>query len=194
MRANRYVMALAAVLASPSAFAGSGPAGSFGGYVTMTDADFDDGTGFGIKGWASVNGPWFVHGEYQTVGFETPGGVDVDLNELRFGGGLTGDLQQNAKWLAKAEYIDFGSDFDQSGFGFHGGAMFDATPALTLFGTLGLLFTDDTDGLEVNFGGKYGFSKDWSGFLDYRAYSGDVDGGGTFDLTDIRIGAMFNFY
>lgn len=195
MRAPLRTMALTAMLSvAPLAFAGDMPAGQFGGYLTMTDADFDDGTGFGIKGWASVNGPWFVHGEYQTVGFKTPGGADVDLNELRFGGGLVGDLQQGVQWLAKAEYIDFGSDFDQSGFGVHGGVLFEAGPALGLFGTIGFLTTDDTDGLELNFGGQYRFSREWSGFVDYRAYSGDVDGGGSFDLTDIRFGAMYNFY
>jgi len=191
------MIALAALLVTPAAFAGDMPAGQFGGYLTMTDADFDDGVGFGIRGWASVNGPWFVHGEYQTVGLEIPtpfGGIDVDLNELRFGGGLVGEMQKGMMWLAKAEYIDFGSDFDQAGFGVHGGLMFEPAPALGLFATLGFLTTDDTDGLELNFGGSYAFTREWSGIVDYRSYMGDVDGGGDFEITDIRFTAAYSFY
>jgi len=190
------MIGLAAMLATPAAFAGQMPAGQVAGYLTMTDAEFDDGTGLGIRGWASVSGPWFVHGEYQTVGLETPGpaGIDVDLNELRVGGGLVGEMQKGIMWIAKAELVDFGGDFDEGGFGVHGGLMFEPAPALGLFATLGFLTTDNTDGLELNFGGEYSFTKAVSGILDYRTYMGEADGGGDFEITDIRFAVAYNFY
>jgi hypothetical protein len=197
-----YVMGLAALLAAPMAFAGSMPTGSIAGYVTSTSVDLgggidDSATGFGIKGWGSVSGPWFVHGEYESASleFDTPlGTVDSDLNELRLGGGMVGEMSPGTMWLAKAEYIDFGSDADEAGFGVHGGLMFGTNAALSGFATLGYLSTDNTDGLEFDVGGKYSFTKEIAGFLDYRSYMGSADGGGDFDVGDIRLGAAYSFY
>ncbi len=185
-----FMMGLAALLATPVAFAaGQMPMGMIAGHVTMLDADFDDGTGFGIRGWGKVADNAFVHGEYSMVGLETPGGIDVDVNELRFGGGIIGALQQNAMWFGKLEYIDLGSDFaDGDGFGVHGGAMFPMAPALGLFGSVGFIKFDDDDGLEFNIGGHYAFTKEVSGILDYRAYSGDAD------LTELRFAVGYMFY
>lgn len=188
------MMGLVAMLSAPAAFAGDMPAGSIAGYLTSVDVGGPDGTGLGIRGWASVNGPWFVHGEFEMVTVEE-GPFEDDLTELRVGGGLTGALNPTAMWLAKAEYISLDSDFiDEAGFGIHGGAILNATPALGLMGTLGFLTTDNTDGLELNIGGKLAFTKEWSGVLDYRTYMGDADGGGDFDVDEIRIGAAFTFY
>lgn len=188
-----FMMGLVAMLSAPAAFAADMPAGSIAGYLTSVDVGGPDGTGLGIRGWASVNGPWFVHGELEAVTVEE-GPAEADLQQLRIGGGLTSALNKNAMWLAKAEFIDLGGDFDQSGFGIHGGVILQATPALGFLATLGYLTTDDTDGLEVNFGGKLAFTKEWSGVLDYRTYMGEVDGGGDFDIDEIRIGAAFTFY
>lgn len=187
------MMGLVAMLSAPAAFAGDMPAGSIAGYLTSVDVGGPDGTGFGIRGWASVNGPWFVHGEFEAVTVKE-GPAEADLQQLRIGGGLTGEMNKSAMWLAKAEYINLGGDFDQAGFGIHGGVILQATPALGFLGTLGYLTTDDTDGLELNFGGKLAFTKEWSGVLDYRTYMGDTDFGGDFDIDEIRIGAAFSFY
>lgn len=190
------MVGVAALLASPMAFAGSMPAGAVAGYLTNTGVDLgggvdDDGMGFGIKGWASVNGPWFVHGEYQTTTLDDS---DLDIQSLRLGGGFAGDMGDGMMWTAKAEYIDFGSDFDQAGFGVHGGLLFNAGQPLSGFVTLGYLTTDDTDGLEFDVGGKYSFTKEWAGFVDYRSYMGSVDPDGDFEVTDLRIGAAYTFY
>ena len=182
-------VAVAFMLATPVAFAAEQPIGAVAGHVTMLDADFDDGTGFGIRGWMSVGeGGGFVHGEYSLVSLETPGGIDVDVNELRMGGGMMGDLQQGAKWIGKLEYIDLGSDFDADGFGLHGGAMFDPAPGFGLFGTVGFVDLGDDDGIEFNIGGKYSFTRDLAGILDYRAYSGDGD------LTELRFAIAYMLY
>ena len=182
-----YVLGLAALLATPMAFAQQ-PTGMVAGHLTMLDADFDDGTGFGVRGQFSLGeGGGFLHGEYSMVGLEL-GGADVDVNELRLGGGMTGKLQQNAHWIGKIEYIDLGSDIDADGFGVHGGAAFEASPGFELFGTLGFVKFDDDDGLEFNVGGKYKFAPEFAGIVDYRTFSGDL-----FDVTEIRFALAYLF-
>lgn len=190
---NLQLMGLAAVLAAPTAFAGDMPAGQFAGFVTMSSAevedtgffDFDDdGTGFGLRGWASVNGPIFVHGEYQTVGLDD---TDLDVNQLRLGGGYAMDM-----WIVKAEYIDFGSDLDQAGFGVHGG-LHTMSDQLGFFGTVGYLTTDDTDGIELNAGVSFAFNPQFSGVVDYRIYMGSIDPDGDLTVGDLRVGVAYNF-
>ena len=190
---NLQLMGLAAVLAAPTAFAGDMPAGQFAGFVTMSSAevedtgffDFDDdGTGFGLRGWASVNGPIFVHGEYQTVGLDD---TDLDVNQLRLGGGYAMDM-----WIVKAEYIDFGSDLDQAGFGVHGG-LHTMSDQLGFFGTVGSLTTDDTDGIELNAGVSFAFNPQFSGVVDYRIYMGSIDPDGDLTVGDLRVGVAYNF-
>lgn len=186
-----FAVGLAALLAAPVGFAADKPTAALAGHVTMLDADYDDGTGFGVRGWGQVGQNGFVHGEYSMVSLEveTPfGDFDVDVNELRIGGGMTGQLQQNAMWLVKGEYIDFGSDTDLDGFGIHGGAMLDATPELGVFGTVGFLDIGEDDGLEFNLGGKYKFTKEFAGILDYRMFSGDGD------ISELRFALAYLIY
>jgi len=193
------MLVLVAALAAPAAFAADMPAGSVAGYITMTDLDLgaggqDDGMGFGVRGWASVNGPWFVHGEYQTTTLDDS---NFDVDQLRIGGGLVGEMQEGTMWLAKGEYISISSDAfadDQTGFGAHGGIMFAASPQFHLFGTLGYLSTSDTDGLEFNLGGSFSFTRELAAFLDYRSYMGSVDPSGDLDLTDMHFGVAYMFY
>jgi len=188
------ILGLAAVLASPAAFAaGDMPKGSVSGYLTMTDVDVggftDDGTGIGIRGWAQISGMFFAHGEFQTSSLD-----NSDVDQLRVGGGVIGSINPSAMWLAKAEFISIGNDFsDQSGIGVHGGAMFMPAPAVDLFGTVGYLTTDDTDGIEINVGGGYAFSRMLGGFIDYRTYMGSVDPNGDFEVSDIHVGVSMKF-
>lgn len=186
------MIGLAAMLAAPAAFAGDMPKGAIAGYLANVDTGGADGIGPGVRGWVTVADPWFVHGELQAVTVKQ-GPFEADLLELRVGGGLTGRLSPTAMWLAKAEYIDLGGDFDEAGFGFHGGAMLHATPQLVFFGTLGYLMTDNTDGLELNIGGSFAFATHWAGVLDYRTYMGEADNGGDFDVDELRVGAAFTF-
>jgi hypothetical protein len=187
-----HLMSLAALFAAPVAFAGDMPAGQFAGYVTMTSAevegtpaDFDDdGTGFGVRGWANVAPNFFVHGEYQTAGLDD---TNIDVDQLRLGGGYAMDM-----WLVKAEYIDFGSDLDQAGFGLHGG-LHTKSDQLGFYGTVGYLTTDDTDGVELNAGVSFDFTPQFAGVVDYRTYLGSIDPDGDLTLSDLRVGVAYNF-
>jgi hypothetical protein len=181
-----YAVGLAALLAAPMAFADEMPTAALAGHVTMLDADFDDGTGFGVRGWGKVGQSGFVHGEYSMV---TLSDTDLDVNELRFGGGIMGELQKGAHWLAKAEYIDFGSDLDADGFGLHGGAGVEVSPQAGIFGTVGFIDVGEEDGLEFNIGGKMKFSKELAGILDYRMFSGS-----NFDVSELRFGVAYLIY
>jgi hypothetical protein len=182
------------LLAAPTAFAGQMPTGQIGGHVTMTAVFiegtgfvfYDDGTGFGVRGWGMLQGPWYFHGEYQTVTIHS-GPVDVDIDQLRLGGGWAQDM-----WIAKAEYIDTGSDLDQGGFGVHGG-LHTQSGNVGFMGTVGYLMLDDADGIELNIGASLAFNRDWSGVVDYRTFLGSVDPMGDLTLTDLRIGVMYSF-
>lgn len=194
MNRNLCSIGLAALLAAPAAMAADMPKGQIGGHLTMTSVeventgffDFDDdGDGFGIRGWGMVQGPFFVHGEYQTATLDD---TDLDVDQFRFGGGYAMDV-----WILKVEYIDTGSDLDQSGFGFHGG-LHTMSGNFGFFGTVGYLSTDDSDGIELNVGGSIAFNRDWSGVLDYRTYLGSLDPDGDLTLSDLRIGVAYNFY
>jgi hypothetical protein len=184
---------LAAMLAAPMAFAGDMPRGQIGGHVTMTSVevedtgffDFDDdGNGFGIRGWGMIQGPFFFHGEYQTVTLDDS---DLDVDQLRFGGGWSQDV-----WLAKIEYIDTGSDLDQSGIGVHGGLR-TMSGQMGFHGTVGYLSLDDADGPELNVGVSFAFTPELSGVVDYRTFLGSLDPDGDLTLSDLRIGVMYGF-
>jgi hypothetical protein len=183
---------LAAMLAAPMAFAGDMPRGQIGGHITMTSVevegtpfDFDDdGNGFGIRGWGMIQGPFFFHGEYQTVTLDDS---DLDVDQFRFGGGWAQDT-----WLAKIEYIDTGSDLDQSGIGVHGG-LHTMSGQMGFFGTVGYLSLDDADGVELNAGVSFAFTPELSGMLDYRTFLGSLDPDGDLTLSDLRIGVAYGF-
>jgi len=187
-----------AMMAAPAAYAGSMPAGSVGAYYSTGDSNDADFDGFGIRGWASLNGPWFVHGEY---GMLSAKDFNADVDALRIGGGFAGEIQKGAMWLAKAEYLMNGGDADASGFGVHGGVMFMPSDQVGLFGTIGYLNMsddnagDDSAGLELNVGGKFSFTKEWAGVVDYRTYMGEYEDAGVDDETnELRIGASYSFY
>lgn len=207
------LLGVTALLATPTAFAGmSMPAGQATVFVTSAAADIDtvgkiDGTGFGIRGWATVAEPFFLTGEYSKVTLEDDSGGEADLDELRLGGGLAGEIQQGFMWLARAEYVDFGGDFDQSGFGIHGGLMFNVD-AFSLMGSVGYLNTSGTgaplvpfdvdgDGMEYNVGASFAFTKELSAVLDYRLYQNTIEnstGSADIDYTDLRLGLTYSFF
>lgn len=183
----------AAALALPVAAFAAPPAGQVAFYLSNTTLDVgvdDDGTGFGVRGWGMVNPNVFIHGEYQTVELDDFG---IDVNSLRLGGGYAAEMSPGTMWMVKGEYVDFGSDLDQSGFGVHGGVVLGVGNPFSFFGSLGYLTTDDTDGLELNIGAHLAFNKQWGGVIDYRTYMGEADGGGDVDLSDLRIGVTYSF-
>ncbi|MGQ0586471.1 MAG: hypothetical protein ACT4PK_04645 [Gammaproteobacteria bacterium] len=194
------VVGLAALLAAPMAQAGDMPSGAVMGYLTRTELDLggfgkDDGIGVGVRGWASIQDGFFAHGEYQTTGLD-----GIDLESLRIGGGYAAALPQvpmkDAMWMAKAEIIDFGADTNEDGIGVHGGAMFELQPQLGLFGSLGYLMLNESDGFELNVGAHYMFMKDLAAVADLRYYMGSIDLGAINDFTvmELRVGVAYLFH
>jgi hypothetical protein len=187
--------ACAAFLLLPVMASAAAPAGQIAVYLANPIIDYgntysNSGTGFGVRGWGMLNPSWFLHGEYQSTEAED---ADVTVQSLRLGSGFVGSMGGETLWLVKGEYVDFGSDLEQSGFGVHGGIMLESESALSYAGTLGYLSTDDTDGLEVNVGAHYAFNPQWGAVLDYRNYMGSVDPSGDFDLSEFRLGGTFTF-
>jgi hypothetical protein len=207
---------LGAVLAVPAvAMAGTGdPMGAVGVYLTNTSLEvpastFDeDGTGFGVKGYMAFGVP-FVHFEYQSVTVGD-GANEVDEDQFRIGGGAAFKVSEPFMLIGKAEYIDFGIDDgsgasnDLDGFGLHGGAMFIPGPAMQVGATLGFLQLSgedagfgDTDGLELNVGAGFHFTKQFGAFIDYRTFMGSWEAPPAADdeltASDIRLGGTFSW-
>lgn len=197
MRMKTGVMALAALLLAPASFADDLPAGMIIAYPTHSELDVpdrftDDGVGYGFRGW-SVDGLFMVHGEYQTTTLSDARRLD----SLRIGGGLAAPLGGSIKVMAKVEYIDFGREVDEDGFGAHLGLMFRPDARFGLFGTVGALRLNDTEGLEFNIGGHFAIRRDVAVVLDYRRYVGEYDVrgfAGDFEVTDLRAGVAYAFY
>jgi hypothetical protein len=198
---NQLVVVVAALLASPAAFAGDMPKGQVGGYVTSEayEADFDaggtaddDGTGFGVRGWFGMPNGVFFHGEWQTVSMDAD-----DFDQMRIGGGYAKSINDTMGWLAKGEYIalDNGSGVDQTGFGVHGG-LHGHVNKFGWFATGGLLSLEDGDGFEVNGGVSFDFTPALAGVVDVRSFAGSFETAGVdYDLAlvDFRVGLNYSF-
>lgn len=204
-----------ALLATPAAFAGE--MGQVTVYGTQSKIDMSgagggsaDGIGYGLNGWVMLNQQFFVHGEYQANTLEPDGGgADLDAAAFRVGGGVAGEIQKGAMWLAKVEYVNFTIDTVAAvdGFGAHLGGVFNATPELSFMATVGYLSTSgdddnppttdiDVKGLEYNIGTHFAFTKEFGLGLDYRIWKAEMEGGGSsadVDVSDIRLGATFSF-
>jgi len=171
------------------------PSGQVAVFGTMSEAEIssgpssvsDDGNGFGIKGWFAPVGGFFLHAEYQVTALD-----NADLESLRAGGGYYYALTKELGLYGYGEYIDFGSDFDENGFGVHGGAHYQIMPQLGIDGTLGYLMLDDTDGLEASVEAQFNFTKMLGVFAGFRTYMGSGDGF-DLDVTDIRAGGVLTF-
>jgi hypothetical protein len=187
--------ACAAVLLLPVMASAATPAGQVAVYLSNPIIDYgntysNSGTGAGVRGWGMLNPNWSLHGEYQATAMEDD---EVTVESLRLGTGFVGAMGGETMWLVKGEYVDFGSDLEQSGVGVHGGILLKTDSALSYSGTLGYLLTDDTDGPEVNVGAHYAFNPQWGSALDYRNYLGSADPSGDFGLSEFRLGGTFSF-
>jgi hypothetical protein len=197
-----HLIGVAALLAAPAAFAGDMPKAQLGGYLVSeaieAESDFgdsdDDGTGFGIRGWAGLPNGVFFGGEYQTVS------MDEDLDQMRLGGGYSAEINPRLGWLARGEYVnlsDDGGNADQSGFGGHGG-VYGMVNRFSWFVTGGLLVLEDGEAVEFNGGVAYAFIPALSGMVDFRSFSGTFEqpviGDVDVVLADFRIGLSYNFH
>lgn len=197
---------LCASLLSPFAAHAAPPPGTPMGqvdvYATQSRLDLgfanDDNTGMGVKGWVGFGIP-FVHFEYQSTSldFGGPGG-SVDLQSFRIGGGGAFKVADPFMVFGKAEYVDFGNDVDENGFGIHAGGIFLPGPAMDLAASIGYLSLNRTDGFEYNVRAGFHFTPNWGAFVDYRDYLGKDDSRGPgvpddFEVQDIRGGVTFSF-
>jgi hypothetical protein len=171
------------------------PAGQITAYLVNPVVDSgiargNSGTGLGVRGSGMLTQNWSLHGEYESTEMEETG---VILESLRVGTGFVGAMGGETMWLVKGEYVDFGSDLEQSGFGVHGGIVLQSESALSYFGTLGYLRTGDTEGPELGVGAHYAFSPRWGAVFDYRNYLGSADPSGDFEVSEFRLGGTFSF-
>jgi hypothetical protein len=196
MKMNHGVVIAAlagALLAGPAVAAETGQIAAFMSKVDVDDevAGQDDGTGFGVRGQFGFGGP-FAHFEYQAVTLDDS---DLDVNELRIGGGMSGELNKQFQVFGKAEYVDLGSDIELDGFGVHGGVRMLPTPQVQLAASVGYLMLggelDDVSGLELDLNATFKFNRQFGGFFGYRTWMGSFDDAGTdFEVSDLRVGAV----
>lgn len=196
---TRYGVAIAALACALLAGPAAAETGALAAFVSKVDVDDeiggqDDGTGFGVRGWFGFGGP-FMHFEYQSVTLDTS---DADVNELRLGGGMAGELNRQFEVFGKAEYVDLGSDIELDGFGVHGGVRMKPTPQVQLAASVGYLMlggdVDDATGLEFDLNATFKFNRQFGGFFGYRSWMGSYDDAGTdFDVSDLRAGLVLFF-
>lgn len=191
----KKLSACAAVLLMPSMAWASPPDARIAAYLVNPVIDAgagygNSGTGLGVRGWGLLNPNWSIHGEFESTEMED---AEVTVQSLRLGTGFVGAISKQVSWMLNGEYVDFGSDLDQDGFGVHAGLVLDTDSALSYAATLGYLSTDDTDGLEAGASVHYAFSPRWGAVLDYRNYMGNADPSGDFELSEVRLGGTFSF-
>ena len=194
---KHYQSGLCALVLSAAAFHAGAQQTSVGhidGYVVI-DSEIEtrggdlEGDGFGTKGRFLIADQWFLTAEYQTVDYDFVG----DLDQLRFGAGLTAPLRQNVNMVGRLEYINVDSDggTDDDGFGVHGGLEFGLAPQFTAHGSIGFVQLDDLDGPEFLVGLRYQATPQISIFGDYRMTQLS-DRGFDQDINDLRLGAGYH--
>lgn len=194
-----YKVLLCAFLLAPlAATAAQQPSGGVSAYLTRTDVDIsniptDDGIGPGVRAWIGFGVP-FAYFEYQTVAIDV-GPNEIDVDNLRLGGGAGFKVSDPVHVFGKLEYVDLGSDLDEDGFGLHGGVMYSISPKLEVFGSLGYLMLGDSDGPEINGGAMFHLTKQLGFWADIRNYMGSHDqlAPDDFEIVDFRAGASFNW-
>lgn len=184
---------------SPMTAMATGMGNSIDGYYVSSGLEVDvenvgsgddDGDGFGVKGTFAFADQLFFNGEYQTVGYDDS---DADLDQIRAGVGINTSASEQIVFYGLAEFISFDFDNeDDSGFGVHGGAIFNLNQAIALNARLGYVDLGDSDGLEWLAGGSFKFTPQVAAFIDYRV-TNQEDSGVELDVDDLRIGARFIF-
>ncbi len=152
-----------------------------------------DGTGFGVR--AEVGGALHVYGEYMDASLEESG-VDVDVTDTRLGLSYRSHFQ-NGYLQASAEYVRLeldvaGSSDSDTGSGVHIGGGFNASETVTLFGRVGIISLDETDGSEFRLGANAKLNENTGLYLQYRSLMLS-EAGDDLDANDLRLGLNFSF-
>lgn len=155
-----------------------------------------DGDGFGIRGAGKISDQAFVYGEYQKNEYDDA--FDLEIQQIRAGLGYLFSSSKELELYGKGEFINFQAesdigDDDDNGWGVHGGVAFLPAPELRLFGEIGFIDVGDSDGPEYNLGASYNFTPQFGAVVNYRVSDLEDDGGAEFELSDLQIGARFNF-
>lgn len=195
---------LAALLAAAPFTTMAASAGHLDIYYTDANAEDTsggggdvDGDGFGIRGAGKISDQAFVYGEYQKNEYDDA--FDLEIQQIRAGLGYLFSSSKELELYGKAEFLNFeaeadgvGSD-DDNGWGVHGGVAFLPAPELRLFGEIGFIDVGDSDGPEYNLGASYNFTPQFGAVVNYRVSDLEIDGGDELELSDLQIGARFNF-
>lgn len=153
------------------------------------DDDFSgdfDGDGFGIAGSFALTDQWHLFAGYSTAGLD----FDVDLDQLRLGGGFHTGLTNNVDLVAELAYVrldastSFGS-VDDDGFGLSVGVRGMSADRLELAAFVDYLELDDS-GDDTSLRGEawYNFTETFA--LGFTASAGD-------DVTQYGIGGRVFF-
>jgi len=140
---------------------------------------FGDATGLAVLGSYHLRENWFLSGQLGYLS-ESAGPVDVSLTTFSFGGGYAHEMQPGLALLASAELeygrvsASFGASRSDTEFGLRarGGARWQATPELEVFGGLGFRTIFSGDFL-LDAGALYAFNSSWSaiGKLELGEYN-----------------------
>ncbi|MDF1781411.1 MAG: hypothetical protein P1U67_08965 [Alcanivoracaceae bacterium] len=149
-----------------------------------------DGNGFGFYG--DVGGDmFFVYVDYQASNLEIDS-IDLDLKETRIGGGIR-NTNGNASLLVRVEnYKQDADGEDDSGIGVHIGGDYAFTDSIGMFGDIGLLSLDESDGTEFRVGVRGKLTDMSEVYGAYRNLQLD-DSGEELELSDIRLGVNVLF-
>lgn len=202
-----HTAGLSALMLSAFAFQANAQQTSFGHvdayYIPNADLEIsdatgsakDDGDGFGLKGRFLVSEQLFIAAEYQAVEYDDS---ELELDQLRVGVGFTMPINITLNFVGQVEYINAETDApgvsseSDDGFGVHAGLEAALAPQFSLYGRVGFVSVDDSDGPEFLVGARFKVTPNASLFADYRA-SRFSDSGTDLDLDDLRIGAGFHF-
>lgn len=162
------------------------------------DAELKDGDGFGVKGRFDLTPTLFLAGEYQANDydeFEIDGlgtaEIESELDFIRAGMGLR--FGEDSPFYGYAEAVNAeltidGEGDDETGFGVHLGVDAPVADALSLYGQIGYVDIDDTDGFEFLGGAAFMFTPVFGAFADYRHTELEGDDDIKLTISDIRLG------
>lgn len=200
---------------------GSVPALAQGGfldiyYVPKAEIEFSDpsstftlsdGTGFGLRGRAQLDGGVFLQGEYQANEYDRieSGGGSATFNSeasmLRAGAGLAaGDSPLYGLVEFIKQELEFTDGcgvftpcrFDDSGFGLHLGLQ-SGSDGSHFYGQVGFIDVGDFgNGIEFLVGGVISLNPTTGLFADYRRTT-EEDGGVEAEFSDLRVGLRAGF-